>query len=137
MKWFWLFLLFVYLPLHDTYVDNTISLEQCISAVVESEASGESLAGMRAVMDVVLERMRRQKAHCTVVALSRGQFTGMSWKKIIETKTLTSYSDYATMKPVCEKCTHFSRVDAPRKNWMDKFKFRKRIGLHNFWEEKL
>lgn len=135
MKWIILILLFVPLSLFDTKVDNEISEERCISALVEHEASSENLAGKRAVMDVLLERMKRSKSICHVEALKPKQFSNFSWKKMIETKfSLQEYEKYATMSSVCKTCTHFHRDDKSP-NWKNVFKFRRQIGRHLYYQE--
>lgn len=135
IKWLFLILLFVPLKLFDAQVDNTISDERCKHSLVMHEAETESLAGRKAVLEVLEERMKRSGKSCHVVSLMPKQFSHFSWKVMYETKfSLQEYEKYATMKPVCERCTHFARKDV-EVAWMKKFKFRQRVGNHLFFEE--
>lgn len=135
MKWLWsLLLFFVCINVDNPSRSFAVSDTVCLKAVVEHEASGESLAGKRAVMDVVLERMKRTNKSCPVVALQPKQFSGFTWQKIIETKSLTGWEELSRMSPVCAGCSHFHRLDK-HPEWNKKFKHRRTIGLHKFYME--
>ena len=60
---------------------------QCLATAIHYEARGEPLAGRRAVLDVIFNRMMQSgKSACSVI-LQRGQF---SWSK---SKPMLEYTD--------------------------------------------
>lgn len=94
------------------------------------EAESESLQGMRAVLDVVRNRSKvLGKTSCEVVS-QKGQFSfyhkKFKWK--LTQRALQNWRIVSTMEPVVESAWYFNSGKRIRK-----YKFIRRIGLHNFY----
>lgn len=110
---------------------------RCLAWVVHDEARGEPLKGARAVLDVVLARMKATgKSACEVIAQPR-QFSGYKGHKALyelSDETLRRFVKVAKMKPVAVECKHFHATYV-RPVWATKMRVCFRIGRHVFLKE--
>lgn len=128
---FYSFLLLVS-PLAYTYDAEA----HCKAVTIHKEASGEGLLGMRAVLDTLETRIKKNNSSCVKEVSLRGQW---SWyKKGISLKAthkqLTAYTRVSRINPVV-RATHFHLVSVKPK-WVKKMKFVKKIGKHLFYLER-
>ena len=105
----------------------------CKAITISKEASGEGLLGMRAVLDTLETRIKKNNSSCVKEVSLQGQW---SWyKKGISLKAtqkqLTAYERVSRIKPVV-KATHFHNKKYKPK-WRLKLKFVKQVGNHVFY----
>ena len=120
-----------------TVVPETPKETKCLAWVVHNESRGESLEGSRAVLDVVLKRMRDSgKEACDVIA-ERRQFSGYHERAVrnVSEEALRRYDVVSAMKPVGYKCKYFHAKHV-RPAWATKMTKCFRIGNHLFFKEK-
>ena len=107
----------------------------CKSSLVAHEALNQSIEGKRAVLDVIVYRMRKTGQSCAFVALQPRQFSNFTKKKLSEgRKSLQEYQKAATLAPVCEKCEYFFSGKAPW--WASRMEKVVKIGEHTFMKTK-
>ena len=129
---FYSFLLLVS-PLAYTYDAEA----HCKAVTIHKEASGEGLLGMRAVLDTLETRIKKNNSSCVKEVSLRGQWSWYSSfaKKGISLKAtheqLTAYERVSRIKPIV-KATHFHLVSV-KPRWAKKMKFVKKIGKHLFY----
>jgi spore germination cell wall hydrolase CwlJ-like protein len=70
-------LLFTPISTASTHTD-----EQCLSSAIYWEARGESIAGKKAVAEVVLNRSKAAGSSVCAVVKASGQFSFWPWKRI-------------------------------------------------------
>lgn len=110
---------------------------QCLAWVVHDEARGESLRGARAVLDVVLARMKSTgKTACEIIAQPK-QFSGYNERAVylVSKLAIGRYIVVANMKPVVRGCKFFHAVYVSPA-WATKMKRCAQIGRHIFYKEK-
>ena len=108
----------------------------CKAITISKEASGEGLLGMRAVLDILETRIKKNNSSCVKEVSLPGQW---SWyKKGISLKAtqkqLTTYNKVVNMKSVV-RATHF-HLTSIKPKWAKKMKFVKKIGKHLFYLER-
>lgn len=108
----------------------------CRAITISKEASGEGLLGMRAVLDILETRIKKNNSSCVKEVSLPGQW---SWyKKGISLKAtqkqLTTYNKVVNMKSVV-RATHF-HLTSIKPKWAKKMKFVKKIGKHLFYLER-
>lgn len=111
---------------------------RCMAWVVHDESRGEPLRGARAVLDVVLWRMKKTgKSACEIVAQPK-QFSGYKGERVLyelSDEALARFVRVAKMKPVAVQCTHFHAVYV-RPAWATKMTRCYQIGRHVFYKER-
>ena len=105
----------------------------CKAITISKEASGEGLLGMRAVLDTLETRIKKNNSSCVKEVSLQGQW---SWyKKGISLKAtqkqLTDYKRVVRMESVV-RATHFHNKKYKPK-WRLKLKFVKQVGNHVFY----
>lgn len=109
----------------------------CKAITISKEASGEGLLGMRAVLDTLETRIKKNNSSCVKEVSLPGQWSWYSSfaKKGISLKAthkqLTAYERVSRIKPVV-KATHFHNKKYKPK-WRLKLKFVKQVGNHVFY----
>ena len=108
----------------------------CKAITISKEASGEGLLGMRAVLDTLETRIKKNNSSCVKEVSLPGQW---SWYKKgtplkATQKQLTTYNKIANMKSVV-RATHF-HLTSFKPKWARKMKFVKKIGKHLFYLER-
>lgn len=108
----------------------------CLSWVMHSEAGGQGLIAMRAIADVVKERMWENKLTACQVVAQPSQFSayraGMLLR--VDKKDLQQAQKALRLKPVAKGATHFHN-DSVHPAWADKMKIVRKIGHHTFYKE--
>jgi spore germination cell wall hydrolase CwlJ-like protein len=104
----------------------------CIAWTVKSEAGGEPVKGKRAIIDVILTRMRQRNMTACQVLKEPFQFSGFTkhTKLRVTIEQLTELEMLINMEPVVEGCSSFHAVYVHPK-WH--LKFCKRVGRHLFY----
>ena len=105
----------------------------CKAITISKEASGEGLLGMRAVLDTLETRIKKNNSSCVKEVSLQGQW---SWyKKGISLKAtqkqLTDYKRVVRMESVV-RATHFHNKKYKPK-WRLKLKFVKQVRNHVFY----
>lgn len=109
----------------------------CKAITISKEAYGEGLLGMRAVLDTLETRIKKNNSSCVKEVSLPGQWSWYSSfaKKGISLKAthkqLTAYERVSRIKPVV-KATHFHNKKYKPK-WRLKLKFVKQVGNHVFY----
>lgn len=109
----------------------------CKAITISKEASGEGLLGMRAVLDTLETRIKKNNSSCVKEVSLQGQWSWYSSfaKKGTPLKAtqkqLTTYNKIANMKSVV-RATHFHNKKYKPK-WRLKLKFVKQVGNHVFY----
>ncbi len=108
----------------------------CKAVAIYQESRGEPIAGQKAVLDVINERVRRSgKSACQVVKAAH-QFSWYHGQKLVaDENMLTQFEEVSKMRSVCEGCTHF-HADYVHPPWSRKMTKVKKIGKHIFFKEK-
>ena len=112
----------------------------CKAITISKEASGEGLLGMRAVLDTLETRIKKNNSSCVKEVSLPGQWSWYSsqTKKGIPLKAtqkqLTYYKRVVRMESVV-RATHF-HVTLIKPKWVKKMKFVKKIGKHLFYLER-
>lgn len=114
--------------------------QECLSRMIYHEARGESLAGQKAVAEVIVNRARSGGFPGTVCGVVRqpGQFTRMD-KAIREPAAYKRASDVARMAlagrtgDVAKGATYF-HTHAVRPSWSSRFDRVAVIGAHAFYK---
>lgn len=105
----------------------------CKAITISKEASGEGLLGMRAVLDTLETRIKKNNSSCVKEVSLPGQWSwhkkGISLKAT--NKQLTTYNKVVNMKSVV-RATHFHNKKYKPK-WRLKLKFVKQVGNHVFY----
>jgi spore germination cell wall hydrolase CwlJ-like protein len=116
--------------------------EVCTKAAVFAEARGESLKGMRAVQQVVINRARRQGVSPCRVVKSPHQFSfykrGMNLTKLgkDDSQFLTRFHKARRMRAVLtEDYTHYYRKDI-HPSWAKRMQCDKVVGRQVFCRER-
>ena len=108
----------------------------CKAITIQKEASGKGLLGMRAVLDTLETRIKKNNSSCVKEVSLQGQWSwykkGISLKAT--NKQLTTYNEVSSIKPVV-RATHFHLTSVHPK-WVRKMKFVKKIGKHLFYLER-
>ena len=112
----------------------------CKAITISKEASGEGLLGMRAVLDTLETRIKKNNSSCVKEISRKGQWSwypshvkkGLSLKAT--QKQLTTYNKIVNMKSVV-RATHF-HLTSIKPKWAKKMKFVKKIGKHLFYLER-
>jgi len=111
---------------------------RCLAWVVHDEARGEPLKGARAVLDVVLARMKDSgKTACEIVAAPR-QFSGYKHERQLyelKNEALLRFVQVAKMKPIAVECKHFHATHVSPA-WATKMIRCFQIGRHVFYKER-
>lgn len=109
--------------------------KECLAWVIYDEARGEPLRGQRAVLDVVLTRMKQRKQTACEVVEEPAQFSGYHqgvFKKISQ-EMLTTYDVVSKMSPVAANAEYFhATYVAPA--WKTSMKRIKQVGNHIFYK---
>jgi spore germination cell wall hydrolase CwlJ-like protein len=106
-----------------------------MAMAVKREAGGESLAGQRAVLDVIYSRMRSRKLKPCQVIAQPGQFSFYQGRIQASKEDLRRLERVARMHPVLVKATHFHTLDV-QPAWAEKFQRLAVIGGHVFYKGK-
>lgn len=109
----------------------------CLAWVVHDEARGEPLKGQRAVLDVVLKRMKKSgKTACQVVKKKK-QFSGYTKGMLLRVnhEQFKRLQQLRKMKPVVPEATHF-HAEAVAPSWARNMIKCGKVGRHVFWKEK-
>jgi spore germination cell wall hydrolase CwlJ-like protein len=103
---------------------------------MHSEAGGQGLLAMRAVADVVQERMWEHKLTACQVVAQPSQFSAYKAGMLLRVsrKDLQQAKKALTLKPVAKGATHFHN-DSVHPVWADRMKIVKKIGKHTFYKE--
>ena len=108
----------------------------CKAITISKEASGEGLLGMRAVLDILETRIKKNNSSCVKEISRKGQWSwykkGISLKAT--NKQLTDYKRVVRMESVV-RATHF-HLTSIKPKWAKKMKFVKKIGKHLFYLER-
>lgn len=109
---------------------------ECMAVAIHDEARGEPRKGARAVLDVILKRMKMKKQTACEIVLAEKQFSGMKPYMLfdIPEEVLTNYEIVAKMQPVFKNCTHFHATYVIPK-WAQDMRKCGKIGKHIFYEE--
>lgn len=110
---------------------------QCMAWVVHDESRGEPLKGSRAVLDVVLKRMKDTgKKACEVIA-QPSQFSGYhsSAPYRVSKEAVERFVRVAKMRPVTVECKYF-HAEYVHPEWATKMTKCFQIGKHIFYKEK-
>jgi spore germination cell wall hydrolase CwlJ-like protein len=113
----------------------------CMAWVVHDEARGESVAGQRAIIDIVLKRM--EKRHLTACEVVKEKFQFSGYKRGMEIKLHENVSEkelailYELYKmPPVVKSSEYFHAQYVKPTWRSKFERIKQIGKHIFYKEK-
>lgn len=108
----------------------------CKAITISKEASGEGLLGMRAVLDTLETRIKKNNSSCVKEVSLQGQWSwykrGISLKAT--NKQLTTYNKVVNMKSIV-RATHL-HLTSVKPKWARKMKFVKKIGKHLFYLER-
>lgn len=118
-------------------IKRPVTATECLAWVINDEARGESLKGARAVLDVVLRRMKlRKKTACQVVAEPK-QFSGYKPGVFlgITQEMLTKYEVVNKMPPSVPNCEYF-HANYVSPYWNNGLVKCKQIGNHIFYRAK-
>jgi spore germination cell wall hydrolase CwlJ-like protein len=108
-----------------------LSDEQCLAYTIFKEAGAEPLKAQRAVLDVMLTRMKQDNATACAVMREPHQFSFPKNNIHVTKKMLTAYRKIANMKPVASGANHFHRISVKPK-WSKKMRNVKVIGKQKF-----
>lgn len=109
----------------------------CLAWVVHDEARGEPLKGQRAILDVVMKRMKKSgKTACQVVKKKK-QFSGYTKGKLLRAnhEQFMRLQELRKMKPVVPEATHFHATYV-KPTWAARMKRVRQVGKHIFFKEK-
>lgn len=117
-------------PISDDFI--------CTAWVVQDEARGESLKGQRAVLDVVLKRMKTRKLSACAVIKQDKQFSGykngmeLKLHKNVSEESLTKLDKLFKMEPVVKNSEYF-HAEYVKPTWRHEMKRIVQIGKHIFY----
>ena len=111
----------------------------CKAFTVYKEAGAESMAGKRAVLDVIENRMRLRDMKACQIMSQKGQFSFYSHgmkvtAKSVPKKALTDYFIVANMRRVLSRDVEYFHNRSVKPKWTKKLKRVARIGGHIFYE---